>query len=179
LRLLLILLLATLSLNIFAQQQEQKFSELPLKERLFLGGNIGLQFGNRQTFVEVSPLVGLWLSPKIVAGVGPVYRYFKYSDLNFTYEDNQFGGRIFGRYYFLDNFFAHAEYELLNLADTRDFTDFPDFPRTNLSSTLVGGGYTQMVGRSGVFILVLFNLTETVLTPYSNPVLRVGFNIGL
>ncbi len=157
-----------------AQNRNDNFSNLPLKERIYLGGNLGLQFGNLYTFIEVSPLVGLWVKPRILAGGGPVYRYFRRSDLNL--EDNQYGARLFGRYHFVDNLFAHAEYELLNLTDYR-FP--PDNPRTNINSVLVGGGYVQNLGRSALFIMALVNLTETELTPYSNPVIRVGFNIGL
>lgn len=154
--------------------QGGRFSDIPLKERIYLGGNLGLQFGNPFTFVEVSPLIGLWLQPQILVGGGPVYRYFRRSDINF--EDNQFGGRLFSRYHFAENFFAHAEYELLNLTDYR-FP--PDNPRTNINSVLIGGGYVQNLGGSSLFIMALVNLTETELTPYSNPVIRVGFNIGL
>lgn len=176
-----LIFLFTLSFNSYSQNKETKFSDLPLKERIFLGGNLGLQFGNTTTYVEVSPLIGLWLSPSIVVGTGPVYRYYRFKFNNFTFEDNQYGGRVFGRYYFLTNFFAHAEYELLNLSDTRDTKDFPDYPRTNLSSVLLGGGFVQPIGdgRSAFFITVLINLNETELTPYPNPVIRAGFNIGL
>lgn len=158
----------------FGQEQEAKFSSLPLKDRIYLGGNLALQLGNRLTFIEVSPLVGLWLNPKLVAGAGPVYRYFRRSDLNF--EDNQYGARLFSRYHFVENLFGHAEYEWLNLTDYRIL---PDSPRTNINSVLVGGGYLQGFGRSGLFIMVLFNLTETELSPYDNPIIRAGFNIGL
>lgn len=176
-RIFVLYLFVSISISLFgqnAQNRNDRFSNIPLKERIYLGGNLGLQFGNQFTFIEVSPLVGLWLQPKILVGGGPVYRYFRRSDLNF--EDNQYGGRFFGRYHFADNFFAHAEYELLNLTDYR-FP--PDYPRTNINSVLLGGGYVQNLGRSSLFIMALFNLTETELTPYSNPVIRVGFNIGL
>ncbi len=174
--LLILFLILTGINNVFAQNEKGKFSDIPIKDRLFLGGNFGLQFGNRYTLIEVSPLVGLWLSPKFVAGGGPVYRYYKRTDLNFDFEENQYGGRLFGRYLLIQNLFAHAEYELLNLTDYRIQ---PNSPRTNISSFLVGGGYIQNLGRSAVFIMVLFNLNETELTPYTNPVIRAGFNIGL
>lgn len=158
-----------------AQNNQAKFSDLPLKERLFLGGNLGLQLGNRTTFIEVSPLIGLWLSPSIVAGAGPVYRYFRINDITPALEENQYGARLFGRYYFLDNFFAHAEYEALNLTDYRT----TDQNRTTITSVLGGGGYVQSIGRSALFVMVLYNFSEGPLTPYNNPVIRAGFNIGL
>ena len=89
LKLIVLIGLLLLSSVAFGQEREAKFSSLPLKDRIYLGGNLALQLGNRLTFIEVSPLVGLWMNPKLVAGGGPVYRYFRRSDLNF--EDNQYG----------------------------------------------------------------------------------------
>jgi len=42
---------------------------------------------------------------------------------------------------------------------------------------MVGGGYRQRLGeRSSVTITALWNLNQTANTPYSNPVIRLGFN---
>ncbi len=48
----------------------------PLKERLFYGGNFGLQFGSI-TDIQVSPVVGIWLLPRLNVAVGPNYRYYR------------------------------------------------------------------------------------------------------
>jgi hypothetical protein len=46
---------------------------------------------------------------------------------------------------------------------------------------LVGGGYFQRIdgSNSGIFVMLLYNLTESLYTPYSNPIVRIGVNLGL
>jgi hypothetical protein len=86
----------------------------PLKNRFFFGGSLGLQFGSA-TYIDVSPLVGYKITPKLHAGVGLTYIYYKVKDsyYNYAYETSIYGGRVFGRYYILDNLFGHAEFEIL------------------------------------------------------------------
>jgi hypothetical protein len=44
----------------------------------------------------------------------------------------------------------------------------------------VGGGIKQEIGvNSFLTLMLLYNLNETVNSPYSNPVIRVGFAVGL
>ncbi len=48
------------------------------------------------------------------------------------------------------------------------------------NSFFVGGGYLQRIGgNSGMYFLVLWNLNDTPNSPYTNPVIRIGFNIGM
>jgi hypothetical protein len=84
---------------------------------------------------------------------------------------------LVGRYFFTDYLFAHAEYEILNL----EAYDFYPTRRVNVESLLVGGGYFQRIdgSNSGIFVMLLYNLTESLYTPYSNPIVRIGVNLGL
>jgi len=153
----------------------------PLKprfwDRVYVGGNVGFQFGT-VTFAELSPLIGYQFTPKITAGVGVTYQYYRYKDRNYELKTNVYGGRVFGRYFFTDFLFAHVEYEYLNL-EAFDF--YPLRRRVDVESVLVGGGYLQRFGsgNSGVFIMLLYNLTESAYTPYTNPIIRIGVNVGL
>jgi hypothetical protein len=152
----------------------------PLKEsfrdRVFVGGNIGFQFGT-VTFAEVSPLIGYRFTDKISAGIGATYQYYKYKDPTYQLETNVYGGRVFARYFFTDYLFAHAEYEHLNL---EAYNSRPK-KRVDVESLLVGGGYFQRISdsNSGIYIMLLYNLTESIYTPYSNPIVRIGVNLGL
>src|SRR5688572_2037774 len=96
-----------------AQEVKEK---VPFKDRIFIGGSLGLQFGSA-TYIDVSPLVGYQISKKLQAGVGVTYIYYKVKDSNYNYEyeTSIYGGRLFSRYYILDNLFAHGEYEILNM----------------------------------------------------------------
>ena len=58
--------------NLNAQDEE----ELRPIDRIFFGGNFGMQFGTI-TNIEVSPLVGYHITPRLSAGVGTRFEYFK------------------------------------------------------------------------------------------------------
>jgi hypothetical protein len=151
----------------------------PLKPRLwdkvYVGGNVGFQFGT-VTFAEVSPLIGYQFTKKITAGVGFTYQYYRYKDPTYQLQTNVYGGRVFGRYFFTDYLFGHAEYEYLSL----EAFDFVPRRRVDVESILVGGGYFQRfgAGNSGIYAMLLYNLTESAYTPYTNPIIRIGVNVG-
>jgi hypothetical protein len=142
-------------------------------DKLFTGGNLGAQFGT-VTFVDVSPLLGYRITDKISAGIGATYQYYHYKDKFYDFETDVYGGRVFGRYLFTEYLFGHAEYEYLNL-EAFDFKR----RRVDVESLLAGGGYIQRIGdHAAIVAMILYNFTESVYTPYSNPIIRVGFNIG-
>lgn len=178
-----ILLTFVLSLSIHAQINtdnltERKENKASFKSKLFFGGSFGLQFGNT-TLVELSPLIGYNITPKFGVGISPTYKY--YSVKNYytlgKMETNVWGGSIFARYMVFRNVFAHAEYEPLFYKTTA-----PGYETTReqFNSFLVGGGFQQSIGRNaGLYVMVLWNLNDTYNSPYTNPIFRIGFNVGL
>ena len=186
LRKILVSILLLLSLSSFAQNEETSPSGKPKKpkspfwEKVFVGGNVGAQFGN-VTMVNVSPIVGYRITRKISAGVGVTYQY--YSIKTYNYETHIYGGRIFGRYQPLSFLFLHAEAEALNWncprLDTKNdlITD-----RLWSPGLLAGGGFTQPIGGGGssIYIMGLYNFLYNSCSPYGSPfVLRIGANFGL
>jgi hypothetical protein len=149
------------------------------KSRLFFGGGLGLQFGSA-TLIEISPLVGYMVTPKLGIGLSPTYKYYHYNNYygpSYDLETNVFGGSIFARYSIFQNIFAHVEYESLFYN-----TSTPIYPsyREQFNSFFIGGGYMQNFSQnSGMYIMVLWNLNDTPNSPYINPVIRVGFNVGM
>jgi len=149
------------------------------KSHLFFGGGLGLQFGY-MTLIEISPLVGYKVTPKLSVGVSPTYKYYHYNDYygpSLDLKTNVFGGSIFTRYSVFENVFAHVEYESLLYN-----TQVPGYPETRqqFNSFFVGGGYNQRISmNSAMYILVLWNLNDTPDSPYINPIIRVGFSVGL
>ena len=140
--------------------------------RVFWGGNLGAQFGS-VTALNISPLIGYKITERVQVGVGATYLYFNYQMYNFS--STMYGGSVFGRIFVLENVFLHAEYEVLNI----DSYDFPGM-RTNIENEYIGVGFRQPFGeRSSYTIMVLWNANETKYSPYSNPVIRLGFNFGL
>jgi len=166
----------TLKAQVNAESTKPEYN---LKSHLYFGGGFGLQFGY-MTLIEVSPLVGYNITPKFSIGLSPTYKFYKYNDYygqNLDLKTNVWGGSIFSRYYLFENVFAHVEYESL-LYNTHT----PGFPETQqqYNSFFVGGGYNQRIGgNSGMYILVLWNLNDSYDSPYSNPIIRVGFSVGL
>lgn len=142
--------------------------------KLIVGGGFGLQFGS-VTLVELSPTVGYLFSENFLAGLGAKYIYFEDNTFANTFSTNLYGGSIFGQYFFLENFIAHAEYELLSVE-----TAFEGDSRVNVGSFFVGGGYrSYLSGSSYVGILLLYNLNDDINSPYTNPVVRVNLGFGL
>ena len=159
--------------------------------RIFTGGNLGLQFGS-VTLVDVSPMIGYRLTEDIDVGISLTYKYYNYKDyyysnINKQYYDlktNIFGGGVFGRYHFTDNLFAHAEVEYLDFSiDTYSVYNngvVKAREKVGITSVFVGGGYKQEIGDNSFFtLMILYNLNETTNSPYTNPVIRAGFGIGL
>jgi hypothetical protein len=182
-----VLLLVLPGRHIQAQWDEKP----PLRDRIFFGGNFGLQFGT-VTDIEISPLAGIYLTPRLAVGPGIRYEYFKSNYPGYVpYETHIYGGTAFARYMVIKdlsetiglglNFglFGHVEYEILSL-ESKYFKIGapPDIDgRFNLHSVLLGGGIFQPIGRRGGFlIMILWNLNETASSPYSNPIFRIGFN---
>ena len=154
-----------------------------LRDRLFFGGNFSLQFGTI-TNIEVSPVVGIWLLPKLAVAAGPSFSYYKIEQL----KTETYGGRAYLQFVVfqdLDKFiplgihtslFLHGEDEMLSLEpgtlpNTSDKTS-----RFLVNTVLAGGGISQQVGqKAAVNIMVLWTLNDSGYQLYSNPEIRIGF----
>jgi hypothetical protein len=172
------LLVVLFSINGMAQDSSMIRKHPPktnIWDKVYFGGNLGLQFGT-STFIEISPLVGYRITDKFSAGVGVTYQYYHYRDMYYDLETNVYGGRVFGRYLFTDYLFGHGEYEYLNL----EAFDFIPSRRVDVVSILGGVGYIQRFGSNSAIVgMILYNFTESAYTPYQNPIIRIGVNIGL
>lgn len=147
-------------------------------DRLFTGGDIGMQFGS-QTYVQIAPLLGYRATPDFSLGITAKYIYYNINDnySNYHYETNTYGGGLFMRYNVMEAVFLHAEYEALSL-------EVPVSPyemnRRIVSGLFLGGGYRQFFGSySSMNIMILFDVIEDQYSPYQNPILRIGFDFGL
>lgn len=180
----LLLFLMFLPLILSAQSEEEELRPI---DRIFFGGNFGMQFGTI-TRIEISPLAGYYITPKLAAGVGLRFEYFNDKGYYAPYETTIYGGDIFTRYTIISNLgeglnlglntgiFIQAEYEALSLEKAYFEPPYTENGRFIVHSILVGGGIIQPIGRRSAFLLsVLYNLNESARSPYSNPIIRVGF----
>lgn len=174
------LLVLMLSFQVLAQKYVTEDSS-PL-ERLYFGGNFGLQFGSNLTQIEVSPSVGYMITSNFSAGVGVVYQYFK-ADLYYpsigvtqTVESNIYGGKLFARQNINDFLFAYTEFENLNLETYNPSSN--EVQREWVPGFFLGGGLSQQIGRgAGIALVGLYNLMyDPLKSPYGSAfVVRLGF----
>jgi hypothetical protein len=138
-------------------------------ENVMIGGNLGFT----RYYLNISPSIGYKLTDKLVAGIGSTY-----ISLGNPYNPQRitiYGGKVFSRYYIFPFAFAHAEVEELNGPWEVNINE-----SFWINTTLVGGGYHQSLGgNSGIDLMLLWNLNESMYSPYSNPIIRMGFNVGL
>lgn len=149
-------------------------------DRLVLGGNGGLSFGNQTTYIELSPLVGYRLTEDLMTGLGASYIYYSYRFLGQSVATSIYGGRTFLRYQIVPQAFAHTELEALNW-EYQSLAD-PTLRRIWQYNPLVGGGYQVGLGtRSFAQLMVLYNLNhDSQRSFYGSPwIIRVGFVGGL
>ena len=189
----------------FAQEPKKKGSG-EFWHRVSVGGSLGLQLGD-VTGIVVSPDVKVRIVSQFYGGLGFTYQYIRYKDYYYDtkaadyvdFRSNAYGGRVFLRYYlrdlfdnFLGNIFAHAEYEYIDFVQPLSYDPAgsvidpynnkfsPKSEHLAINSLFVGAGYSQPLGgRAFLDLLVLFNLNDTYNSPYSNPVIRIGFGVGL
>ena len=189
-------------------QESVKHRSSDFWHRVSVGGYLGLQVGN-VTGIVVSPDVSIRIIDQLYGGIGFTYQYYWYKNYYLdtkpqppqylNYSASVYGGRIFLRYYlrslfdnFLGNIFAHTEYEYLYYIRPYKFDPngsiidpyYNKFSQgkdaVEINSIFVGGGYEQPVGgRAYLDIMILFNLNDSYNSPYSNPIFRIGFGIGL
>lgn len=171
--------------GIEAYSQQRKNDTPPIRERIFFGGDFGLQFGTI-TNIEVSPVIGLWVLPRIAIAAGPEYKYYAERHIGST---SIFGGRAYTQLVMIQDInniipagihlglFLHAEDEFQSLeSDTPFWTNnMVETKRFNVNSFLVGGGISQPMGRRGSLnIIALWALNDNY-GIYSSPEIRISF----
>ena len=155
----------------------------PLSERLFYGGSFGLQLGSI-TDIQVSPVIGIWVLPRIAVATGPTYRFYK----DYYFRTNIYGGRAYTQLVVIQDInsvipigarigiFLHAENELLSL-ESETWKNPPyGSDRFYVNTLLAGAGISQPMGRRSSFnIMVLWALNDSQYDIYSNPEIRISF----
>jgi hypothetical protein len=166
---------------VFGQQKREQAP--PLSERIFFGGNFGLQFGTI-TDIQVSPVIGVWLLPRLAVAAGPDYRFYKYQ----SDKTNIYGLKTYMEFVVVKDLgsvlpvgsntgiFLHIEDELLNL-ESAYWKNPPVFSkRFYINTLLAGGGISQQLGRrASMNMMILWALNDSGYGVYSYPEIRVSF----
>jgi hypothetical protein len=166
----------------FPYDQKVKDEPPPFRERLFFGGNFGLQFGTI-TDIQVSPLIGLWVLPRLAVAVGPDYRFYKD-----PYDQTSlYGGKAYLQFVLVKNInsflpigantgiFLHVENDLLSL-ESSFWSNSAATGRFYVNTVLGGGGLSQQLGRrASLNLMVLWALNDSRYGIYGDPEIRISF----
>ncbi|HIE15362.1 MAG TPA: hypothetical protein EYP69_00380 [Bacteroidales bacterium] len=168
----------------------EKSKEASWKDRIIFGGNFWFGFGNIRN-IDISPMVGYMIRPRLIAGVYLFYNY--YEDKYWNFKTDLYGFRPYAQVILIKNinealniysltktsivFQAETEFMSLN----KNLTTLPiittDADRIWVNSILLGGGIRQTAGKKSSFtFLIMWNISNYIYYPYGNPVIRVGFN---
>lgn len=174
-------LFLTLSLPFNLAASERDVSELSTRERIFVGGFIGAQFGNISV-VSINLHAGYRLTNRLSAGIGGSYQYANYAWFQSASGSHTYGGSVFARYNVYSEFFLHAEAEMLSLQSRLPSFDvlLPDRQRISESNYLVGAGYGFPVSeRIRLNMLLLYNINDGSKAYLDNPFFRIGIDVYL
>jgi hypothetical protein len=143
---------------------DNSLSNLPFKDRIFTGGNVGFGIFNNLLYLDLAPIVGYKFTTKLGAGVG--VRYSLLRDLQYKINQSNYGGSLFARYKLISQIFLHAELEALRSYDFNILS--PNYgERAMAYMGFVGAGYSFGEGVS-FNVLVLYDLIDHVNSPYRN-----------
>ncbi len=156
----------------------QKKSRKNFHSGFFFGGGLGGGYSTYSSYIQVTPIIGYRVTAHFQLGTRLTYMHQWYKDYNnVKYNYNIYGGSLFLRYIFLKSLYAQAEYEILSVPDY--YSPDANANRT-VNSLFAGLGFIQhMGGKTFLTVSVLYNFLEDQYTPYSNPLIRVGFGVGL
>ncbi len=160
---------------------------MSMLDRLRLGGSFGLSLGN-YTNINLSPMAGLNLTDKLLAGGGLTYMFASYRPIGASasqrVSSSNYGARAFLMYTLFPMITLQAEYEGLNV----QYSNGRDLDRTWIGSPLIGAAYTQPLGgrfTRSILMTALYNLsydsqispyTGRNISPYSSPfIFRITF----
>lgn len=154
---------------------EPASSKPPLRERVYYGGSIIVTFGD-VTRIGIYPMIAYKFTPKLSLGAEVGYEWLDYDDFDQT--ANNYGGSVFARYRIVPRLYAHVEYQMVNY---EIFTSATTSERDWVPYLLVGGGYSQPMGRNAwSYVEVLFDVLNDSNSPYKEgePFISVGVGVG-
>jgi long-subunit fatty acid transport protein len=178
-----LILLLLLSTYCYGQRYYDPEASPTFFDRTYFGGNFSFQFGDL-TIINVSPLMGYMVNPRLSIGPGITYQYLKgeafdyFTGQVYSYDSNIFGLRAFARYNITPMFFAHTEYESMKVDYPNEFG--PGLVNGWVPGFFIGGGVFQPVGgRAGLGLSVLLNVIhDDIKSPYnSNLIIRAGVTL--
>lgn len=160
------------------EKNKDKKPDSEWKKKVFFGGMIMPGFFNNAFYVVGNPHVGYRATEKISFGLGGNFTYISQRFGSQVYRQTIYGPFGFTRYNFNQAFFLQAQAELLNQQNLISPSSTNE--RIWIPYVMAGGGYVQRFGdRVASSITVLYNFFPNVLSIYQNPIIQIGFMVGL
>ncbi len=183
--------LCTATVSVFAQDEEEEKPEKEKgfqREKLFVGGNFGLTFGNF-TLINVSPQIGYRFTDHFAAGVGVNLQYVsqKLKDFNgdtyYKASRGVTGLNVFGRVYPIRQFMLQVQPEV-NYVFGKELYYNPrqefNLDAMIVPSLLLGGGLVIPSGRGAFITSVFYDVLQDPNSPYGKRlIVNFTFNVGL
>lgn len=188
----LVLFLLALSVSTLSWAQEEDGEEPKRgfqREKLFLGGNFGLTFGD-YTLINVSPQLGYRFTNFVAAGVGINGQYISIKerdyngDLYSKFSRGVAGLNVFGRVYPIQNIMLQVQPEANYVFGKDKYYDTnpPQVYKSDAAivpSLLVGAGGVIPSGRGAMIISIFYDVLQRANSPYGKrPIYNFGYNIG-
>ncbi len=184
-----ILVLFLSSILCFAQEEPAEDKKGFQKEKIFIGGNFGLTFGD-YTLINVSPQVGYRFNNYLAAGLGINAQYI--SVKQYAYGGQEYsktsqgvtGLNIFGRVYPIDQIMIQVQPEANYVfGNIKYYTSPPQTTKLDaliVPSLLIGGGAVIPSGRGAFIASVFYDILQDKNSPYgARPIYNFGYNISL
>ena len=147
-----------------AQKEVDMDSGPSFFDRVYTGGGFGLSASSNVTVISVSPLAGYMITRKLSAGVGITYQYL--NDSFYKVDDHRYGGKVFVMQMLVYQLFLYGEYNFINLNPQ---PQLENYPRQTFSRTMLGGGFSQPLGRASFNVIAAYDLSYGNDSPYASP----------
>lgn len=150
---------------------EEETSEVSkiFRERIFYGGDFGLQFGS-ETLIHLSPQIGYYITDFWSFGIGSTFIYRKIKIFN--YSNAIYGGSFFTELYPFNFIVLHGEAQFLN---SEYYDNSNNKYRDWNLGLLGGGGYRMKIGKKGaVNYMILWDFNQNQKSVFINPIFRIS-----
>ena len=174
----------------FAQEEEPKEKKGFQKDKLFIGGNFGLTFGD-YTLINISPQLGYRFTNHLAAGVGINAQYISFKQRDYYNNDPVYksargvgGLNIFGRVYPIQQIMLHVQPEVNYVFGNETYFQPPPKQEYNLDavivpSLLLGGGAVLPAGRGALIASIFYDVLQKENNPYGKrPIFNFGYTFG-
>lgn len=180
-------LFSTITFSVYAQEEQEPKTGFD-KNKLFIGGNFGLSFGDF-TLVNISPQVGYRFNNTLAAGIGVngIYSSARSRFISGETASREnygvVGLNIFGRVYPIQYAFLQLQPELnYTWGKLKEYSPDAVYKLDGkvVPSLLAGAGAAIPAGGGAFIIMAQYDVLQNVRTPYGEKVfVSFGFNFGL